>query len=187
MIPNRRASRVGLICVAVTVCAISAVLILASSGWIDSEPVAPPRQPPAPGTSGAYVPDATGAGPSRESSEDGREVFGITLPAAAEDAASDDEPAALPAPPGGERLMRSSAPFNGGRIDSSVWRVADGDPARLASFYERAAEAEGFKRVRRTIDDRSGAHRRRMRRNGQWLHVDCRPARDGVRVVVQLR
>jgi len=187
VIPNRRPSRVVVTLTAVAICVLSVALLLASRGWIDPPGNASARRAPTPGASGEYVPGAADAGAKRSASGEDRQVFGITLPTPDDRRVSDDEPAGLPAPPNGERLMRRTVPFKGGRLESSVWRIADGDAARWASFYQRAAEGKGFRLIRRTVDGDSGAHRLRMRRDGQWLQVDCRPARDGVRIVVQLR
>lgn len=162
-----------------------AVVVLAavSSGlWL-----ARPWGDPTPRHADPAISRSTGTFGEVESPEEAdRRVFGLALPD--EGAESDQpEPADLPAPPDGRRLSRSTYPGPGRTLEVSVWEVADGDPARLASYYRQVASEAGFTFVRKTLDQTTGTHRLFMRRNDRWLQVDCRPAGKSTRVVVNLR
>jgi hypothetical protein len=171
-----------LLVMALAISALAIGLVVWSGGWIGSAP----ETPNANRNAGAYAPPAgeSEAGRSIDGDRE-RQVFGIPLPGSEDGSAG--EPAGLPAPPGGERMMRSTAGAGGTGIDSSVWRVPDGDAARLASFYERAGEAAGFETVRKRAESGGETHHLLMRRAKKWLQVDCRSVRGGVRIVVQLR
>lgn len=177
MTANRRVSRVVVLTVAGAVTAMAIGLLVWSGSWTDPSTLVRPAAPRM--SDGSYRPDAA-------PEADGRHVFGVPVPGEGE-RSERGEPADLPAPPGGRRLTRSTRDLGGDTLEFSVWEVADGNTARLASFYKQVATDAGFSFVRSTVDSDSGTHRLFMRRGPRTLQIDCRPAAEAVRVVVQLR
>ena len=108
----------------------------------------------------------------------------LLSPAIASGDEAAQEPADLPHPPAGERLLRQSERAMDRVIETSVWRVPGGTAEQLIAFYDRAARERGFE-AERESESADAVVTMRYRRGGEDLLIRVRERAGGVRVVAR--
>jgi len=97
------------------------------------------------------------------------------------------EPADLPAPPGGEHLLRYRTAYPDATVDQSIWTIPDANRRDASSYYEQAAVTRGFALIDRRDSPSQPITTLTFERDDQVLLVRCRQVDRGVRVVLRLR